>query len=97
VIQAVALAELEGIQDPNAYGDLPLLDQDPAKPAVTAGSNAADANQYDYWDHVEFIIDEANRRGLLVGGRVEDWRRSSVGPAYPLLPVSFGSASLAEP
>jgi len=30
-------------------------------------------------------------------GRVEDWRRCSVGPAYPLLPVSFGSASLAEP
>jgi hypothetical protein len=30
----------------------------------------------------------------MVGG-VEDWRRSSVGPAYPLLPVSVGSASLA--
>ncbi len=30
-------------------------------------------------------------------GRVEDWRRGSVGPAYPLLPVSFGSASLAGP
>src|SRR2546426_2248775 len=25
-------------------------------------------------------------------GRVEDWRRCSVGPAYPLLPVSVGSA-----
>jgi hypothetical protein len=31
------------------------------------------------------------------GGRVEDWRRCSEGPAYPLLPVSVGSASLAEP
>ena len=29
-------------------------------------------------------------------GRVEDWRRCSVGPAYPLLPVSVGSASLAD-
>ncbi len=32
-----------------------------------------------------------------VGGRVEDWRRSSVGSAYPLLPVSYGSASLTGP
>jgi hypothetical protein len=30
-------------------------------------------------------------------GRVEDWRRCSAGSAYPLLPVSVGSASLAEP
>jgi hypothetical protein len=29
--------------------------------------------------------------------RVEDWRRGSVGTAYLLLPVSSGSASLAEP
>ena len=30
-------------------------------------------------------------------GRVEDWCRGSVGPAYPLLPVSVGSASLSGP
>ena len=30
-------------------------------------------------------------------GRVEDWRHCSVGSAYPLLPVSVGSASLSEP
>jgi hypothetical protein len=30
-------------------------------------------------------------------GRVEDWCRCSVGPAYPLLPVSVGSASLSGP
>ena len=29
--------------------------------------------------------------------RVEGWRGAPVGPAYLLLPVSFGSASLAEP
>jgi hypothetical protein len=29
-------------------------------------------------------------------GRVEDWRHCSVGSAYPFLPVSFGSASLAS-
>src|SRR5215469_12220555 len=29
-------------------------------------------------------------RDLVHLGRVEDWRRCSVGPAYPLLPVSVG-------
>src|SRR5215470_18380564 len=33
----------------------------------------------------------------LCTGRVEDWRHCSVGSAYPLLPVSVGSASLSEP
>ena len=63
-IQAVALAELEGINDPNAYGDLPLTDADPTKPAVTPDSDPNNAQAYDYWDHVEYIVDEANARGL---------------------------------
>src|SRR3954462_14554160 len=33
VIQAVAIAELDGHMDPNAYGYLPLTDLDPAQPA----------------------------------------------------------------
>ena len=49
---------------------------------------------YGYW---------ANRKlfevvsQLRIPGRVEDWRRCSVGPAYLLLPVSVGSASLSGP
>jgi hypothetical protein len=66
VIQAVALAELDGITEPNAYGDLPLIDKDPARPAIAPGAALADAASYDYWDHVEFIIDQANARGLYV-------------------------------
>ena len=31
-IQAVALAELDGVTDPNAYGDLPLVDKTPPGP-----------------------------------------------------------------
>jgi len=65
-IQAVALAELDGVTDPNAHGDLPLVNEDPARPAVTAGRNPNDAHAYDYWDHVEYIIDEANARGLYI-------------------------------
>ena len=32
-IQAVALAELDGVTVPNAYGKLPLIDGDPTRPA----------------------------------------------------------------
>lgn len=66
VIQAVALAELDGIRDPNAYGDLPLIDHDPARPAITRGANPNDNEQYDYWDHVDYVVDEANRRGMYI-------------------------------
>jgi hypothetical protein len=61
VIQAVALAEFEGLTTPNAYGHLPLLDRDPARPDVKDGP------RNDYWDHVEEIVDMAATRGLYVG------------------------------
>jgi hypothetical protein len=32
VIQAVALAELDGLHSPNAYGNIPLINDDPIKP-----------------------------------------------------------------
>jgi hypothetical protein len=65
-IQAVALAELEGVYDPNPYGDLPLIQKDPTKPAVTPGNDPANKTAYDYWDHVEYIVDQANARGLYI-------------------------------
>ena len=66
VIQAVAAAELDGVGEPNAYGKLPLIDFDPTKPAVTPGANPADPKQYDYWDHVDYIVDQANARGMYI-------------------------------
>lgn len=65
-IQAVALAELDGVTDPNPYGDLPLIEKDPARPATTPGANFGDAKAYDYWDHVDYIIDQANARGMYI-------------------------------
>lgn len=52
VIQTVALAELGGLDEPSAAGPLVLTDGDPGRP------NAA------YFDHVEWVLREANRRGL---------------------------------
>lgn len=74
VIQAVALAELEGVYDANPYGHLPLIDKDPTKPAVTPGSNPNDRKAYDYWDHVDYIVGQANARGIYIA-MLPSWGR----------------------
>lgn len=61
VIQAVALAEIDGLNSPNPYGHRPLLDNDPTRPDVKDGP----AN--DYWDHVDYIVEKANALGLFIG------------------------------
>ena len=60
VVQAVALAELDGLNDPNAYGHRPLLNNDPTRPDEKPGP------QNDYWDHVDFIVQKANSLGLYI-------------------------------
>ncbi len=54
VIQAVVLAELDGLNTPNAYGEKPLINNDLSRP------NEA------YFKHVDFIVNEANKLGLIV-------------------------------
>ena len=61
VVQAVALAELNGLNDPNPYGHRPLLNNDPATPDVKDGPDN------DYWDHVDFIVKEAGALGIYIG------------------------------
>ena len=61
VVQAVAIAELDGHTDPNAYGYLPLVDLDPARPATKEGTDN------DYWDHVDYIVNKANSLGIYIG------------------------------
>ena len=61
VIQAVALAELDGLNDPNPYGHRPLINNDPAQPDVKDGATN------DYWDHVDHIVKQADSLGLYIG------------------------------
>ncbi|MBQ1958673.1 MAG: DUF4038 domain-containing protein, partial [Alistipes sp.] len=61
VIQAVALAELDGVDVDNAYGHKPLVNRNPAKPATVEGE------QNDYWDHVDYIVSKANSLGMYIG------------------------------
>jgi hypothetical protein len=48
----------------NAYGDLSIKNKDVSQPITTPGNSFADAQQYDFWDHVDFIIGEAEKRGI---------------------------------
>lgn len=61
VIQAVALAEMDGLNVPNSYGHRPLANNDPTRPDVKDGA----AN--DYWDHVDYIVRKAESLGLYIG------------------------------
>jgi hypothetical protein len=70
VIQASAVMGEErvaGTKRPNAYGDTAFVDHDPAKPRLTSGNNPSIADEYDYWDHVDYVIDRAQAHGLVVG------------------------------
>ncbi|HZN64330.1 MAG TPA: DUF4038 domain-containing protein, partial [Tepidisphaeraceae bacterium] len=55
VIQAVVLAELDGLDDPNPYGHTPLRSNDPTKP------------NEDYFKHVDYVVNKANSLGLHIG------------------------------
>ncbi len=55
VIQAVALAEFDGLRTPNRYGDVPFADLDPSKPNER------------YWHIIDTTITMARDRGLFIG------------------------------
>lgn len=64
VIQAVAF---HGAGEKNAYGSEALLERDAGRPNVTPGSDPSKPGEYDYWDHIDWIVDLAARKGLYIG------------------------------
>lgn len=55
VIQAVVLAELDGLNAANAYGHTPLHGNDPTRP------------NEEYFRHVDFVVNKAEELGLYIG------------------------------
>jgi len=55
VIQTVILAEQDGLNTPNAYGEKPLINNKPTK-----------FNE-NYFKHVDYVLNKANELGLYVG------------------------------
>jgi hypothetical protein len=56
-----------GTARPNAYEDRAFTDNDPAKPQITPGHDPSVAQEYDYWDHADYVIDRAQAHGLTLG------------------------------
>lgn len=50
----------------NRWGDPAFVDGDLTKPAITPGNDPNNPEEYDYWDHVEYVIDAANRHGITI-------------------------------
>jgi len=55
VIQAVILAEFDGLTRPNQYGQLPLIDQDPEKPNIK------------YFELVDYTVQLALQKNMFMG------------------------------
>ena len=55
VIQAVALAELNGLNTPNAEGNKPLLNNNPLTPNEK------------YFEHIDWVIKKAEEKGIFIG------------------------------
>jgi hypothetical protein len=77
------LADAEAKKAPNGvniYGRRPFIDADLTRPDVTPGNTPGDARQYDYWDHLDYIVKRAERQGLYIalapvwGNRLADAR-----------------------
>lgn len=71
-VYSVVLAELDGLETPNAYGEVPFVDNDIAQPNER------------FFAHVAWIVNEANEHGITVG-LLPTWgdkfrRGSGVGP-----------------
>jgi hypothetical protein len=48
----------------NAYGDSALVNCHISHPLTTPGNSPANPEQYDYWDHVDYLISLAQQKGL---------------------------------
>ena len=79
VIQTVIIAGLntseniDGLSVPNAYGELPLINRNPAQP------------NEQYFEHIDYIVDKANSLGMYVG-LLPSWGTHVVGKGSVFTP-----------
>lgn len=62
-IQLIAHSHYMG---PNIYGVSPFENENFLRPVLTAGNNPEDPEEYDWWDHLEFIINKCIEREMFV-------------------------------
>lgn len=64
VVQVMVLRTPE---DRNPYGVPALANGDPARPDITPGSDPDRPGEYDFWDHLDWVIERAATRGIYLG------------------------------
>jgi hypothetical protein len=62
VIQAMVIHDLNNCTNVNS--DSAFIGKDISRPLVTEGMDPGDKQAYDYWDHVDYIVDLAAEYGL---------------------------------
>lgn len=64
VIQVMVLHSLNAT---NVYGDSALIGKNVATPLVTDGNDFNDSLQYDFWDNVDYVVEQAAGKGIYLG------------------------------
>ena len=64
VVQVMVVQALRTV---NVYGDSALTNHDLGTPKLTDGSAFEDSGEYDYWDHVDYVVGKAAERGINIG------------------------------
>ncbi|WPU92380.1 glycoside hydrolase family 140 protein [Mucilaginibacter sabulilitoris] len=63
VIQVMVV---HSIGEANVYGDSALSGKNIAMPKVTPGNTFGKGNEYDYWDHIDWIVSKAAEKGIYI-------------------------------
>lgn len=57
------------LHNPNnrhVYGAAALVESDPGRPNVTPGNDLSKTGEYDYWDHIDWVLERAAERGIFL-------------------------------
>ena len=62
VIQVMVIHDIDHAV--NVYGDSALINRNVSTPKTTEGNSFENETEYDFWDHVDYIIDLAEEKGI---------------------------------
>jgi len=63
VVQVMVLHNLNAV---NVYGDQALMNENVADQITSPGNDPNNAPEYDYWDHIDYTLDVAQKNGIYV-------------------------------
>lgn len=64
---AILIMVLVNISTENRHGDSPFTGDDITAPLLTEGKDPSNAEQYDWWDHADYVVDLAASKGMHMG------------------------------